>query len=200
MQDGPNQAPNTEDATPQAQATPTPASNWQFTGKDQDTLGDETTYAPHSFDPISWTASEYIDHEKNRSWFLAIGGGTVLVAAVTFLLTRDIISVTVIIFAGLLLGISATRKPRTLSFQLNDDGLQVGQKMYPYGNFKSFTVVDEGAISSIQLMPARRFMPSLSVYYPPDIEEAIISNLGNILPHEEHKRDAVDSFMRRIKF
>ncbi len=200
MQEGPTVPPTGGEDTPPTTPQSVPDSNWQFTANDQEVAGDDAQFIHPSFEPISWTASEYVDHEKNRSWFLSIVGAAVLTAAITYLLTRDLISVVVILFAGILLAVSGARKPRTLSFELNDDGLQVGQKLYPYASFKSFTIIDEGAINSIQLLPARRFMPSLNVYYPPEQEDAIITSLGSILPHEERKRDAVDSLMRRIKF
>ncbi len=185
--------------TPVSNPTP-PATNWEFTANDQLPEDNDGTYMRSSVEPISWTASEYVDHEKNHSWFFAIAGATVVIAVITFVLTRDFISSGVVLLAGALLAASATRKPRTLSFQLNNQGLQVGPKFYEYALFKSFTVLEEGALSSIQLLPARRFMPSLSIYYPPENEDAIISCLGSFLPHEERKRDAVDSLMRRIKF
>lgn len=177
-----------------------PATTWQFTANDQSPADGADPYTRPNFEPISWTASEFIDHEKNHSWFFAVGGATLLIAAVAYVLTRDVVSVVVTLTAGGLLAVSGARKPHTLSFQLSDQGLQVGSKYYPFSDFKSFTVLEEGALSSIQLLPSRRFMPSLSIYYPPDQEEAIVNSLGTILPHEDRERDAVDRLMRRIKF
>lgn len=194
--------PAPEVPTPQQDTTQTqdePATNWRF-NEGRQTNEQDVPYETSNMEPISWTASEYIDHEKNNSWFLGIGGATVAIALITYFLTQDIVSSVVVVIAGALLIVSGVRKPRTLSYLLDDNGLQVGSNFYPYASFKSFTVLEEGALTSVQLLPTRRFMPSISIYYPPDQEEAIITGLGNFLPHEERKRDAVDSLMRRIKF
>lgn len=149
---------------------------------------------------VQWTASEFIEHQKSSSWHMGVIAGGVVLAAVLYLITRDLVSVLVVIIAAILFSIIGSRKPRTLNYQINPDGITIAGKLYPFTDIKSFSVIEEGAINSIQLIPLKRFMPSLSVYYPPEQEEAIIGSLADYIPHEDHRGDPVDKLMKRLRF
>ncbi len=94
----------------------------------------------------------------------------------------------------------AGRKPRTHEYQVDSQGVQIGTKKYPYANFKTYSVIEEGPISSITLMPLKRFMPTMSLYYDPQDEERITAVLGSYLPFVEGQKDAIDRLMHRIRF
>jgi hypothetical protein len=157
-----------------------------------------------AYDPsqgeIVWSASEFVAHNKGMGWYATLGLAAVALSAVVFLLTRDLVSVIIIIFVAVLLGISAVRKPRVLNYQLNGSGLTIGQKFYPYLEFKSFSVMEEGAFSSIMFLPLKRFMPPISIYYDPKDEDQIVNMLAHYLPLENRTHDAIDSLIKRIRF
>jgi hypothetical protein len=44
-----------------------------------------------------------------------------------------------------------------------EKGVQVDKKLYPYGSFKSFSIIQEEGIESIWFMPLQRFAPGLTV-------------------------------------
>lgn len=148
---------------------------------------------------VSWSASEFIAHEKSPLWYLALAGlAAVLVAAVYFLF-HDMVAAFAIIFVAIIFGFLAAHKPRVLAYHIGPEGLSIDNKMYSFGDFKSFGVVNEGAFSSITFMPMKRFMPSLSIYYPPEEEETIVDALSNYLPFAPVTHDLVDRLMHRIR-
>lgn len=149
---------------------------------------------------ITWTASEFVHHDKSASWYGGLVISTVLLAGLIFLITKDAVSVAVVIIAGLVLGIYSTHRPRQLEYRVDQRGVFISNKYYSYDDFKSFSVVSEGAFSSIVFMPLKRFAPALTIYYAPEDEESIMALLADQLPFEEPRRDAVDSLMRRIRF
>lgn len=150
--------------------------------------------------PVNWSASEFIDNAKDIKWFMGLAAITLAVVVVIYFMTQDLITSVVIIMAAVLFGITAKRKPRTLEYQIDHTGLNIGGKPFPYEIFKSFAVMKEGAFSSIQLMPLKRFMPSISLYYPPESEEQIVTTLGSYLPHEDRTHDPIERLMRRVRF
>lgn len=149
---------------------------------------------------ISWTASEFVSHEKSAGWYGVLLLVTAIVAALIYLVTKDTISTGVVIIAALAFAVLAGRKPRQLQYQLDDASVSIGQKQLGYNTFKSFSVVPEGAFSSIVFWPLKRFAPLTTIYFAPDDEQKIIDLLSKHLPLEEHKLDAVDRTMRRIRF
>jgi hypothetical protein len=104
------------------------------------------------------------------------------------------------VIVTVLFGVFAARKPRTLNYALDDAGIHIGQKFYSYGDFKSFSVLDEGGLNAIWLMPLKRFMPSLTIYYAPNDEDKIMRVLSSFLPFEDRDHDMVDRLMRKVRF
>jgi hypothetical protein len=151
-------------------------------------------------DSITWTASEFIAHEKSPGWYLMLAAATLIIAVLIYLITRDYISVGVVVVAGLLLGTYGARQPRQLQYTIDRHGVTIGPKAYNYNEFRSFAVIQEGAFSSITFMPLKRFSPPISIYYAPEDEEKIVALLSDKLPFEQRRLDAVDNLMRKIRF
>ena len=149
---------------------------------------------------VQWTASEFLSHHKNGNWYLLLVLAAVGISGIVYLLTNDWISSVTILLVAVLLAIMAARQPRTLTYQLDEKGLTVQNKHYPLAAFKSFSVVNEGALNSIMLLPLKRFAQGVSMYYAPEDEQAILDVLSAILPYEERHQDPVDKFMQRIRF
>lgn len=149
---------------------------------------------------ITWTASEFVAHEKSTGWYGGLALATLVIAGLVYLVTRDIISTIVVLVGALALGVLGGRKPKQLQYHLDGSGVTIGQKRYVYEMFRSFSVVPEGAFSSIVFMPLKRFAPLTTIYYAPEDEDKIIDVLTQRLPFEERKADAVDNLMRRIRF
>ncbi|HEX3568544.1 MAG TPA: hypothetical protein VHT70_02605 [Candidatus Saccharimonadales bacterium] len=176
----------------------TPEGQWDYKQNDADDAMPEQQ--PPAAVDIQWTASEYIAHQKTAIWYLLLFLATVVIAALVYLVTRDKISTGVVVLVAIIFGAAAGRRPRTLTYGLNFQGITIGNRFYPYSNFRSFSIVTEGAFSSIMLVPLRRFMPSLSIYYAPDDEQRIVEALADRLPVERGKYDLVERFMHRIHF
>lgn len=182
------------------------AAGWQYNSGDQSPMS--APLQPHNTpmsmpgapQDVEWTASEFVAHNKGMGWYALLALGAILLAAVIYLFTRDIVSAGIILFVALLLGVAAGKKPRILHYQVNDSGLVIGQKFYPYAEFKSFAVMEEGAFSSIMFLPLKRFMPPISIYYDPEDEERIVDVLSYYLPLENRQHDAFDRMIRRIRF
>ena len=192
-----------ETITPGGQPSPTPPAPPQK----QWPADSNTAYAPETQSKpapeggeINWTASEYIAHHKTANWYVLLAIASVIVAGLVLLLTGDKLSAGVIVLVAAVFGISAARQPRTLRYAVDHYGIRIGDKSYAYTDFKSFSVIEEDAIYSVMLLPMKRFMPGISMYYPPDQEEDILEVLADYLPHETRQEDMVDRVVRKLRF
>ena len=149
---------------------------------------------------ITWTGSEFISNEKGAGWYAVLFGGSVVFAVLIYLLTKDKVSAATVVLASLVFASFAAHKPRTQQYGLSRQGVQIGMKTYGFQDFKTFSVVEEGAIASIVFMPLKRFMPPLTIYVAPEMEERVITYLSAFLPFEQRRADAIDSLLRRIRF
>ena len=160
-----------------------------------------TTEPPSETDgSITWTASEFIAHQKSAKWYLTLTVVTVALAGLVYLLTKDLITTIAIIIAAMLLAVEATKKPRELEYSLDGQGLHVGTKIHSFDQFRSFAIVHQGAFSSIMLFPLKRFSLMTQAFYDPADEQKITSLLTARLPLDDKKRDWFDELMWRIKY
>jgi hypothetical protein len=180
-----------------APQTAEPASGWQFNQEADSMAPDRDEPLP---DTLSWTAAEFIAHDKGIGWYGALALGGIVATVLIYFLTKDKFTAGVVIFALVAFGAFAGRKPREEQYALNSQGIQVGQRMYAFHDFKTFSVADEGGAASIMLMPLKRFMPPLTLYVTKEVEDQAIDFLSFYLPFSEHKADAVDGLLRRIRF
>jgi hypothetical protein len=183
-----------------------PATGWQFVSDNSPKKDDKSTTEPkllssEAAKPVTWSAAEFIAHKKSYGWYLLLGLATVIIAGMVYIIyNRDLFSVIVIIIAAVFFGIVANRQPRTLDYKVDDVGLSIGEKLYAYDSFRSFSIIDEESASSIIFKPLKRFMPLVTVYYPPHDEKSIVNVISKHLPIDTHQLDPIDSLIRRIHY
>lgn len=165
--------------------------SWEFTG------GVETDAA---MEPIQWTASEYISHEKDTLWYVLVSFASLVIAALVYFVTRELIASITIIVVAFSAVFFAGRKPETKTYRITTNTVTIDDKKYSLSDFKSFSIVDEGAIDSIWFKPLARFKPMLIIYFAPEDEEKIAEALSNFLPYENRELDALDRLTRRMRF
>jgi hypothetical protein len=153
-----------------------------------------------SDDSVTWQASEYIDHGQDAKWYAVLIIGTILLTGLVYLLTKEYMSAAIIIILGLIVGLAAKRKPQQIMYEISSSGIRIGEKNYRYIAFRSFSIIQEGGLNSISLLPVKRFLPAMSIYYEPGDEEKIVDIMSEHLPYEEHKVDAIDRLSRRLRF
>lgn len=164
-------------------------------------LTDDQSFTDQPPSPeVSWSASEFIAHEKSLNWYIGLAAASIVIVAIVYLWTQDIFSVVVTSIAAVLFGIVAGRKPRTVAYHLDSDGISIGERLFRYSEFKSFGVLQDGAFSSIVFMPLKRFAAPLAIYYPPEEQEKIAFVLSGYLPFAPVPTDIVDRFLRAIHF
>lgn len=155
---------------------------------------------PASQPEFSWSASEFIAHEKGSLWYVALALATTIIAGLVFLITRDLFSLGAVVLAMAAFGVMAHRKPKTVAYSVGPNGLQANGRVYAYANFKSFGLQDEGTFSSLVFMPMKRFMLPLYVYFPPESRDEIINVLSHYIPFSPVQQGAIDKATHRLRF
>ena len=149
---------------------------------------------------ISWTASEFIAHQKNAAWYGALALATVAITTAVWFLTKDPIATGCVVIGMAIFGFYAAHKPRQQAYTIDGSGLAIGQQRYGFSDFRSFSVIQEEGAYSVQLAPLKRFATYLTVYIDPKDRDKIIDLLSSYLPMEEARPNLTDGFLRRIRF
>lgn len=149
---------------------------------------------------ISWTASEYIEHYRGASWYVALVVGTLVLAALIYFLTKDLFAGVITMVLGIIVASVAHRKPRKIEYELTSEGLKAGDKYHYFSEFRSFALIYEGQLGSLMLIPLKKFAAPISIYIENDDEGSIVTLLGEHLPMEKRTADKVDTLSRRLRF
>ena len=145
---------------------------------------------------ITWEAQEYVQHDKNIGWYVGlIFVGLALVALSIWLGWWSF--AILIVVSVLALIVYTVRPPRMLKYQLDDKGLTESGRLYSYGDYKSFGILQDGAHFAIVLTPKKRFSGRVTVFFPENKGEVIVDAFGLRLPMEQVKLDFID---RAVKF
>lgn len=151
-------------------------------------------------DSVEWTASEFVAHEKGFGWYAALAAVSLVIAAVIYLVTRDVFAVVVVLVMAIFFGVAGSRKPQVITYRVDNSGLTAGNKFYPYAAYKSFTMPQDGPFTAITLVPLKRVAFPVGAYLAPDSQEKVLDIISAHLPMERGEPGAVDRLMRQLRF
>lgn len=148
---------------------------------------------------IGWEAPEYIGHSHGPAWYFMLTVITLVLVILIYWLAKDTVAAVFIGLVGIIVGVFASQKPGTAKYEISDSGLSVNGKVHRYSDYKSFAVIREGELTSVNLFPLKRLMPPLSAYFEDKNRASVVEALGEYLPYEDRKLDGIDRLARRLR-
>ena len=154
---------------------------------------------------ISWTALEYEEKEKSSDWFWALGI-IVVTSSVASIIFGDYFFAVLLILSGVMLGFFAIKKPDVISYELNNKGLKIGNRLYPYENIKSFWVQADLSHETntrplLFIHSERAFMPIITIPIEEEYaEEIYLTLLSRNIAEEEMKEHPSERIMEILGF
>ena len=154
---------------------------------------------------LSWSALEYEEKERSPDWFWALGI-IVVTSSIASIIYENYFFATLLVLSGVLLGFFAIKKPDLVIYELNEKGLKIRNRLYPYENIKSFWVQIDNSPEAIVkpllfIKSERAFMPIITIPIEkenaPDIHFIMTSK--NIA-EEEMKEHPSEKIMEALGF
>lgn len=156
--------------------------------------------SPIDDSPVRWTATEYLYQGKNRLWFVTFASVVALLIIFDILWMKSYTFSILVIVMSISLVIYTRRPPRQISYTLSvRQGLYIGERLYPFSEFKSFGLLQNNGNNSIFLTPVKRFSPGVSVYFPTKAGEQIVDIFGARLPMKTVKLDFMDIIVQKLR-
>lgn len=166
----------------------------------QNNVDEQETDEDPSVELASWTASEFIAHEKPSYWHFAVIGVAIVIAAIIYIFTQELISSFAVIVLGAVFTIYGSAKPRTVQYRLTSEGVYTDEKLHLYNDFKSFSTIETTGLPYIQLISRKRFMMPLTLYTEPSSVDQITEIIGKHVPYDQKHQDPVDKLSAKLKF
>ena len=147
---------------------------------------------------ITWQAEEYIVPGRNTWWYVGLFAvATALCVLAVFLNWWTFLALVIVCVVAILT--STFRPPRTINYTLTNEGLNEGERLHKYEDYKAFGILQEGTHYSAILIPKKRFGLSTKVYFPKTSGEVIVDALGAHLPMQEVKLDFLDKIVNFLR-
>ncbi|MCX6702045.1 MAG: hypothetical protein NTX96_02520 [Candidatus Zambryskibacteria bacterium] len=148
---------------------------------------------------ISWNTIEYLHKEKTSDWYWIVGIVTISIALISIILNNIIFAILIIV-SSFTLSLFASKKPESITVDINDIGITVGKNSYPYKDLDSFWIETHDSYPRILLKSKKVFMPFVVVLIENIESEKIHEFLLKHLPEEEHTEPLLEKLLLYFGF
>jgi len=169
-----------------------PSSVDDFGATDQDVL--EEHYI------TSWMTPEFVYHEK-PAWWHIVAYGFVIIITLLMIFLKEWFGLVVFVLIGVLIYQYSEIKPKNIEIALTTVGVRFGNKFYPYNEIKSFWVIYNPPIKTLNLELTKRFSPIITVQLG-NIDPVVIKSIlrEHLLEDSERTEDVIDKLIRMVRF
>jgi hypothetical protein len=148
---------------------------------------------------LEWSAPEFTHCPKDSRWYIITIGIGASFIVISIILKNFLFSVFILLalFSFTLLG---ARKPKILSYSIDDIGIRAGKTLYPFETLESFWIRKEDDGNLLVLQSSQTFAPYVFIPIgsenPTDIKEFLKDSL-----HEHpHPKGLLETFEEFIGF
>ncbi len=136
-------------------------------------------------EPLLWSGYEYEFREKSPDWYWALGI-VALAAAITAAIAGNALLAALIIVAAFTMALFATKRPTHTEFVLNDRGLVIGVKLYPYETLESYWIYGPEEKEELIVKSQKPLMPLILIPLEGVSATEVEKRLSLKLTKEEH--------------
>ncbi len=149
---------------------------------------------------LEWTALEYEEKDRGKDWFWALGIIIAASSAAAFIYGNYFFGL-FLILSGALTWLFALKKPDLVFYEMNEKGLMIRNRLYPYEDIKAFWIETEKHEPTLFIKTDRGFMPIIPVPMREDLAgEAREAMLKHKVPEEEMKMHFSEKIMEYLGF
>ncbi|HQU08288.1 MAG: hypothetical protein B7X04_03650 [Parcubacteria group bacterium 21-54-25] len=149
---------------------------------------------------FAWQAYEYAYDEKTAEWYWALGVIAVA-AAIASALFGNYLLAAVIASGAVATGLQAAKEPREHFFQLSEQGLSIGNRLYPFDLMHSFSVfeyIDESIAPVLSIKTHSLLSPHLMIPLEGVDADAVYAFLFAYIEEGAHADTLVDRLIEQL--
>lgn len=90
---------------------------------------------------FAWTAPEYLQHVKSRSWYILEGAAVALLLIYTVLSGNYTMTLALLVLFIVYHYLHIKHPPKNISIVISKMGIRVGKMIFPYDHIQSFWVI-----------------------------------------------------------
>lgn len=153
-----------------------------------------------SKDTMSWTTLEHSHQKKSSDWYWIVSIISLVIILVSIYFENYTFAA-VILFAVVVFFMQADRDPDTLKIGLDNKGIYVNKKHYPYEDIESFYLEDDFGVPRILLKSHKIFMPLIVIPYADKVDRDDLEFfLGYYLDQEKLRESTLQILLESVGF
>ncbi len=149
---------------------------------------------------LEWSAPEFTQYSKSKSWFLITG----LIATGLFLwalLTKNIIFALLIGLSYFSITTYALKKPKVIQLVITSQGIKIDKTIYNFDNLKSFWIFyNPPEVKEVSLQSKKIIMPYIKIPLGEENPTEVRRILIKYLPEKKQEESLIDSLARSLRF
>jgi len=146
---------------------------------------------------LVWEGYEHIHQKKTTEWYTAVSIITIACALSALLFSNVLLSLLIVI-ASVSIMIHASQKPKHIEFMLNQRGVHVSDKLFPYGSLESFSIADDSAHTKLIIKSEKLLMPFIIIPIDPDDGDTIRQFLLRFISEEKLEEPFTEQIMEYL--
>lgn len=122
-----------------------------------------------SKDVMYWDTTEHTHTQKTSDWYWIVSI-VALVIILTSVFFENYTFAAVILFAVVVLFLQSDREPEKLKIGIDNTGIYVNKKFYPYDDLDSFYIEDSFGVPRILIKSHKIFMPLIVIPFAEEVD------------------------------
>jgi len=151
---------------------------------------------------LIWETLDHINEEKSNDWFWIVGIIAVAVAVLAIFFNNILFALLILISAFTAFMMAHT-SPKMVDYEINRQGVKIGEILYPYSSLESYYVIDEDGFDRDRLLlkSKKMLMPLIIVPLTGQVDnEDVREYLIEYLDEEEMEESFAQVLMARLGF
>jgi hypothetical protein len=149
---------------------------------------------------MEWETLEHSYSQKTNDWYASVILITGAIVAVEFLFNNFLL-ITLTVVATFALLLLAVRRPEVMHVEIRNNGIRVGNMLYPYVSLDGFTIARYHDEERLLLASNRRFMPLIVIPIADTVEpDELRDLLAQYLPEKELHESLPHLLFERLGF
>jgi len=147
---------------------------------------------------IIWKGPDSYYYQKSPTWyiFVSLFFLSILIWAAVH---KDFIFIVFIILSYTTIIYVSKRKPKLITFKIDEQGICIGNKKYKFSNLKSFYIL-KGEKRNLLIVRKKTLGNQITLPIKKSIVEHIEKALSSKIKEEEMEEPWIDKFIRKIGF
>ena len=147
---------------------------------------------------IQWQAHEYEHRQHGSDWYWAFGIITIALF-VTSLLFKDILLGIILVLGAGGIILHSLKKPPMVSFEINEAGVMINHRLYPWTSLKSFSLI-QNPVAKIYLQSKKKVVPLIVIPFEIDDYVYIRNFCKDFLEEVDHEENLTEKILDYLGF